>query len=787
MKVTLPSLKKVLIVLILISITDMMGAQEIASFSRLQNSACSGTINADANITTNGVCRGPGIAQAGGTNYNSNNWTFAFPPALDPNDYLEWSITPNAGYQIDLNSIDLNYFRSGNGPNKTELQADFGSGFVTLDNDPLVTANGNDINSVDLSTYSDISNTITFRLFAYGAGNNSGQFAIRELIAATNKGVIINGNVELIPCPTITTWDGTAWDNGTPTLALGAVLNGNYDTGIHGNLTTCNLAVNAGSTLTVSDNTYLEVDNDIVVDGVLNVASNGSVVQNSNTALVVENGTITVTKQTAPLDNWYEYTYWSSPVINETVGSALSQTQPSRRFTFNALNFEDSFRETNNDNTQVPGQDDIDDDGNDWTYASGTDVMTPGVGFATTHAEALFIGPPMSSPPYQFDYIFSGPFNNGDVLVPVYRNDSEIMDINWNFIGNPYPSAIDVDLFLNENVTVSGILDGALYLWSQDTPPSETENGNEQLNFTQSDYALINGAGETAGGEGVVPSRFIPSGQGFFVSFSDALPSNTGNVVFNNSMRVTGNNNQFFRNSPNGNTEKIRLNLNSDNGVFNQILVSYVPGATNTFDGFYYDAPRNLSTGASSILYSIIDNNDKKFAIQGRDPNSIDENEIIQLGFYTSIDVPTIYTLSLSEHQGTFIESNPILLRDNLLNTTHDLKQSNYSFTSSTGEFNDRFEIVFNASALSTNDLAITPDLLNITELNSGEIKISVSNNLNITSVEILDLLGRTVYLFEGNSSSEVYDISKLSRSPYLAKVSLSNGQIMSKKAIKQF
>ncbi|NNK40721.1 MAG: T9SS type A sorting domain-containing protein, partial [Winogradskyella sp.] len=602
-----------------------------------------------------------------------------------------------------------------------------------------------------------------------------------------NKGVIINGNVELIPCPTITTWDGTSWDNGTPTLALGAILNGNYDTGIQGNLTTCNLTVNAGVTLTISDNTYLEVDNDIIVDGTLNVASNGGVVQNSDTATVTENGTITVTKQTAPLNNWYEYTYWSSPVANETIGTALAQAQPTRRYSFNAQNFEDSFRETNNDNSQVPGQDDIDDNGDDWTFVNNATVMQPGVGYAATHAEALFIGPPMSSPPYQFDYVFEGPFNNGVITVPIYRNDAQIADINWNFIGNPYPSAVDVDLFINENVISNGLLDGAIYLWSQKTEPSETENGNEQLNFTQSDYALINGAGETAGGEGVVPNRYIPSGQGFFVSFSDALPSNTGNVVFNNSMRVTGNNAQFFRGSIEDTTEKIRVNLTSDNGVFNQILVSYVDGATDTFDGFYYDAPRNLSSGANSIIYSRIDNNDKKFAIQGRDPNSINDNEVIELGFYTSIDVSTIYTLSLAEYQGSFIASNAVLLKDNLLNTYHDLKQSDYNFTSTTGEFNDRFEIVFNESALSTDDLTITSAVLNITELNTGDVKFSITNNLTITKVEILDLLGRTVYQFKGDNSTEIYDLSAMSKSAYFAKVHLSNGQILTKKAIKQF
>lgn len=34
---------------------------------------------------------------------------------------------------------------------------------------------------------------------------------------------------DALACPTVTTWDGSMWDNGTPTASIGAVINGNYD------------------------------------------------------------------------------------------------------------------------------------------------------------------------------------------------------------------------------------------------------------------------------------------------------------------------------------------------------------------------------------------------------------------------------------------------------------------------------------------------------------------------------------------------------------------------------
>ena len=54
----------------------------------------------------------------------------------------------------------------------------------------------------------------------------------------------------------------------------------------------------------------------------------------------------------------------------------------------------------------------------------------------------------------------------------------------------------------------------------------------------------------------------VPSGQGFFVNYSDFAPSNSGTVVFNNAMRsitLSPDNSQFFKNS-NSNSKKKTTN-----------------------------------------------------------------------------------------------------------------------------------------------------------------------------------------------------------------------------------
>ena len=583
------------------------------------------------------------------------------------------------------------------------------------------------------------------------------------------------------------------WSNGTPDLLTIAVIDAAYNTTSDGSFSACQLIINASNLLTITDNFYVEVENNLTVNGNVLVFPYGSFVQNNdagivNGAVLSDKTRIAVEKLTGILNSNQEYTYWSSPVVGETINDGLAESDIDRRFWFNAQNYRDSTQETNNNNATVAGQDDIDDNANDWTYINAGSVMQPGVGYAATHD--LFVNPG------SYKYIFEGPFNNGIYNIFIYRNDAETADNNWNFIGNPYPSAIDANLFLAANSSIDqtvGSTSGAIFFWSHNTAASGTTNGNENLNYSQSDYAIINMSGQTAGGDGVMPTRHIPSGQGFFISMTNSAPSTNvganierGTVVFDNSMRVTGNNSQFFRNNIVDQDNKLWLNLTSDNGVFNQILIAYLDGATNADDGMIYDAHKNLSSNANSILYSLTDANEKKFAIQGKASTSLTLDEVVPLGFYTSINVPTLYTISIAQIEGAFMNDNSVYIKDLLLDTIHNLSDDgDYTFTSETGEFNSRFEIVFQPEALSVNENEIDNSDLSIVELGDGDVKFSVGKNLIIKQIEIIDVTGRTVYILKANNATEVYNLSRLSQAAYIARVNLSNGQTITKKAVK--
>ncbi|MDW5289120.1 choice-of-anchor D domain-containing protein [Formosa sp. PL04] len=576
-------------------------------------------------------------------------------------------------------------------------------------------------------------------------------------------------------------WTGTEWiADKTPTENSFSIINNNYNTLIHGNITTCGLYIPIEKTLTIGSDTHVEVKKELHIEGELLLKNKSSFIQGDNSE-IINTGVITIEKETAILNAWYEYTYWSSPVKNDIFSSVFKNSK--RLYWYKASNFVDIYMEENNNNAQELGQDDVDDNANDWQAIgenqtiNGSDNLQAGVGYAATHTNTDF------TEGNTYLYTFTGDFNNGTIYTPVERNDESNLDSNWNLIGNPYPSAIDVKSFFDANVNVlnsEGTLEGVIYLWSHDTPPSETYNGNELLNFSPSDYAIINGSGSIAAqiGEGTKPDNFIPSCQGFFVKFSDNYIAPNGHVIFNNTMRVANKNTQFFKQQE---SNKIWINLTSDNGVFSQTLVSYISGAKDDFDGSYFDVETHISKDTSAKLYSMIHESDKKLTIQGKDLNSIHEDEKITLGFYSSIDIPTIYTLSLDDFRGAFLQENELYLEDTFLNLDHNLKDSDYTFTSEPGEHNNRFYLKFKSRSLTVEGHENTTNL-SIIQLNTDEWLFKLnSNKFKMKTISIYNYLGQHLYKFNTTSNREIYNLKTLKSGTYIASVSSTNNNFRKK------
>ncbi|WP_179008666.1 T9SS type A sorting domain-containing protein [Winogradskyella forsetii] len=514
----------------------------------------------------------------------------------------------------------------------------------------------------------------------------------------------------IIPGCTSTTWDGTTWSNGAPNGNISAVIAGDYNTLTDGNFSCCELLINTGVLVTITDNLFISVRRNAIINGNLVVQTQGSFVQIEDGTSFNLNGNATVNKTTAPYDSATEVTYWSPPVEGQTIDDVFGATYGGYRYYFKTENFEDSQEEIGNTGVFIAGQDGFDDDYNSWTFANTTDPAETGVGYIARQAPG--------TPAGTTDYTFSGQFHNGIITVPITRNDDNLANEDENpiFIGNPYASGISVEKFFEANTyhpinNPNGIIGGYAAFWSAHTPPSGNNQGGQVLNFLNIDYAYINSMGAVRPSsvqvgdpdyDDVLPNGSIASAQGFFVNYSDDAPSATGDIIFNNGMREVDGNEQFFRTANTGGDNKLWLNLNSPTGVNHNILIGYADAATSGDDGQAYDLRMSTPRGAYGIIYSNIDGSDEKYNIQGKNTYDLNRSEKISIGLFNSVESAedgsatiTEYTISISDVKGDFMSNRKIYINDTLLDICHDLTASSYTFTSEVGEFNDRFTLSF--------------------------------------------------------------------------------------------
>jgi hypothetical protein len=325
---------------------------------------------------------------------------------------------------------------------------------------------------------------------------------------------------------------------------------------------------------------------------------------------------------------------------------------------------------------------------------------------------------------------FYGIPNNGNISTSINGASGAL-----NSIGNPYPSAIDAELFYEDNAAV---INPNFYFWTHITPITAG-------NYSSNDFAIYNavlgagtGAGSAALSGGSPPDRYIDAEQGFFV---EGLGS--GSVYFKNTQRVSGSNNAFYRHqSTLANTasntiesDKFWLNITSDLGLFKQQLICYVAGATNGYDSLY-DA-KELPSNEFVQFNSLSSTNDK-CAIQSRVSPFVDQ-DIVSLGY--SSTVAGNFTISLDHFDGLFADQN-IYLVDHYLGVYTNLKLESYQFSCSNGDFNDRFSIQYSIPTLSVSSNTMNNAVLVYSENNEIFIK-SLSDN--IIKVAIIDVLGRVI------------------------------------------
>lgn len=521
-----------------------------------------------------------------------------------------------------------------------------------------------------------------------------------------------------------TEWDGADWSAGAPNDSMKAILNGNYNTSLNGNIEANNVQINPEVIVTVTANHAMNSQTDVVNMGSLVIESDGVLKQVDDYA--VNTGAIEVQRTAQPMRR-YDFTYWSSPVGNQTLHDLSPVTQQDKYYSFNAEN------------------------GNWQQHLNGSIEMEKGKGYIVRAPQDFDL-----SVPAVFSARFFGTINNGIVSVPVAIQNGQ--SYGWNLIGNPYPSAIRIDDFLslpeNEN-----LFEQTVYLWTHNSELNST-TGYQYLADDYAAYNFTGGISARPSGatslNSVTPSGNIASGQSFFIKAKA-----NGTAVFNNSVRSISYNNEFYRTTNaaavGGYIEKNRiwLNIQNDKGAFKQTLLGYVTGATNDYDSKYDGV--NLNGNSYMNFYSI--NNATNYSIQGRSL-PFNTNDQIPMGYYCSM--AGIYQISIDHVDGIFVGHDvSVYLEDQLLGVVQNLKLSPYKFNSESGTFNNRFVLRYTESALTSTQFATDNGVT--VAVQSNKLMVQSLNNA-VQQIVVNDILGKELYR-QTNINQEVFETTKITAS----------------------
>ncbi|MCD9576010.1 T9SS sorting signal type C domain-containing protein [Flavobacterium soyae] len=609
-------------------------------------------------------------------------------------------------------SLDTN-FDSGIGFNKGDVRA------ILVQPDDRILVGG-----TFSGTYKNYTSPRLIRLQKTGDLDNTFNASVNNKVFALNITsdfrLLIGGNFNSVSgfskhricrlklCLESTVWDGSSWSNGYPSGGKEILFKEDFLNLNSSNV--CSCSIEKGKTVTLLNSNALGIEFAYSGLGTLVLEDSASLYQSDDD--MINSGIIQMKRKTNPVVK-FDYTFWSSPVDNQKLLDLSPHTLSDKYLSYNST---------------LPG----------WKIEEPSGYMSLGKGYS--------IRSPQEFSQFErsiYEGVFIGVPNNGKVEVDLQENN------RFYLIGNPYPSAIDADDFLSKNEFKTK---GALYFWTHNTPITNLE-------YTSDDYAvynLVGGVGTKAISNGInetIPNGKIASGQGFFVK-SNQL----GFLEFNNSMRISGTNNKFFKSvKREAETKKevikhrLWLNLKNDNGAFKQILIGYLPGATNSYD-LNYDA-ETLNGNQFVDFYSI--NENKKLTIQGR-ALPFQESDEINLGFKTVISGK--FTIQI-DHADGGLSHQPVYLEDKFLNSTLDLTQKDYTFNTEIGLFTDRFVLHFMDEKLNIADF----------EKTEKELFVSVKNKIiniksakgNLKSVSLYDIYGRLLFENKKIDNAE-FEISNL-------------------------
>jgi len=551
-------------------------------------------------------------------------------------------------------------------------------------------------------------------------------------------------NITSVPGATAISWNGSVssnwqtsgnWDGGSIPLASNDVTipNGmpNYpviNNGI-GTVAVCNdITIENSASVTIDPNGYMTVSGSIT-----NNAGNSGLVINSDAT-----GTGSLIHNTSGGVDATVNNYLAAPVRQwHMVGSPIT-TAPVSVFpvTSNLYYYDESIDD------YWTGTTSYDSPVNGWTaFNSGNMALNTG---------------------YLFNYYvttlnYTGQLNDNTTTgsISIAYNDhggtapngKDYNDFDgWNFISNPYTSAIDWD---NTSINhAAANLDDAVYYY---------DGANSQYS------SWIAGAGTNGG------TQFIPAMQGFFVK---ANASGTLNIPAG---ALVHNAQSFWKSSKDTPENFLKLQI-SGNGYTDETIIRFNENATEEHDS-NFDAYKLFSHETDMIQIYSVTNNLTELSINTLPEITSNVNVPLIL-----INSPETYNINVSEFN---FYNTDVSLKDNLTNKLYNLSNNIIlNFAKDESDNNNRFELIFNKN--SSNIYVDNEFGFNIyPNPNNGIFYLSFNKVIDFYKVEISDITGKTIYrnTFKNSIKSEI-DLNNQSKGIYFIKIRMFDNSIINKKLI---
>jgi len=470
---------------------------------------------------------------------------------------------------------------------------------------------------------------------------------------------------------------------------------------------TIGLLIDSGAKLEVNGDVGITNTWYVKLDGKIDLEGESQLIQEAYSELdVTSSGSLERDQQGK--GDIYSYNFWSSPVspvnatsinepytINEVLRDGTDANNPQNITWVTGYNGAPTTPITLSSYWLFTFDNQVEDYGS-WQQVNQNQDVKVGLGYTMK-------GSGSGATSNSQNYTFVGKPNNGDI-------SHALTAANTSLLGNPYPSALDADQFILDNIGVieedgdaigAGVTTGALYFWEHFATNNshvlaEYHGGYATYNLSGATMAIPDPMVSSNGTGSVLPKQYIPVGQGFFVEGGEG-----GTVQFNNGQRVfqkeSGGNSVFTRTNeiitntnnnvspPRADINRLYFNVSLPNGPQRQLLLAVKEGATQEVD-FGYDA-KLLDVNPTDIAWSLVNDT---YVIQ-----TIGEiTEDLEIPLHVKSASEGIGYFSIEELQGIDPEIE-IYFVDKQENIYTDLREEVVAFNLEMGEFSNRYAIVF--------------------------------------------------------------------------------------------